>query len=103
MILEEPVTETHMRRVIRCDVCCKAIRDDYDKRYMRAVTFTKWTPDGVRQEGRYHLCETCASSAQYDYEQRRKRMQEGVTPVEQEALLMDLYADSKKKRKRRRA
>ena len=103
MIIDEPVMETKMRRVLRCDKCCKAVRDDYDKRYVRVITFCKWTNDGVKCEGKYHLCETCASSLQYDYDMNRKRMQEGATPVEQEALLMDLYTDSKKKRKRRRA
>lgn len=103
MITDEPVTETRMRRVIRCDKCCKAARDDYDKKHMQVMVFSRWEQGKVVQGIKYHLCEECAYGIQYDYDQNRKRIQEGVTPMEQEALLMDLFVSKQVKKKRRHA
>lgn len=102
MIIDEPVVETKMRRVLRCDKCCKAVTEAYDRQYVRVITFSKWTEGGVKCEGKYHLCETCAASLQYDYDANRKRIREGVTPAEQEALLVDLFIEKGKKQKRKR-
>lgn len=103
MITDEPVTETKMKKVLRCDKCCKAIRDDYDKKLVRIIAFYKYGDGKAEQEGRYHLCDTCAFDLQYMYDCNRKRIQEGITPQEQEALLMDLFVNNKGKHRKVRS
>lgn len=102
MILNEPVVRTEMQRVIRCDKCCKPISDDYDKRGMRVITFRSWCNGKVTESPKYHLCDVCAYDLQWEYDSNRKRIAEGVTPAEQEALLVDLFTQ-KKGRKHRKA
>lgn len=100
MVTKEPVVRTEMRRVVRCDKCCKVISDDYDKRCMRVVTFRAWSDGKVTESPKYHLCEECAYSLQWEYDSNRKRVREGITPAEQTALLADLFVGDRKKRRR---
>lgn len=98
MVVEEEVTETRLARVIRCDKCLKAIKDNYDKQHMEIVTFNAitTTADGkpkVAARGKYHLCCDCAFSMQWDFDENRKHWKErcGVTNEEQETLLAGLF------------
>lgn len=85
------VSSTEWRNVWRCDKCSQVIRD---RSTMTVAVFSR-VPEGTRQvrSWKYHLCEACGFSEQFDMDERRKRvLGNGVTAAEQEALLKGLFA-----------
>ncbi len=93
MVTKEPVTvsTTEYRNVWRCDKCAQVIRD---RSTMTVAVFSHLAEHSkdIRSK-KYHLCEACGCSEQFDMDERRERMlSNGVTAAEQDALLKGLFA-----------
>lgn len=81
MVVEEEVQETRTVKVLRCDKCCRSMRDKYDREHMSVITLNglELGADGkkaVVRRGLYHLCCECAFSLEYEFDENRKHSKE---------------------------